>query len=161
MGKESSRAVFSFGSETEEESGKEEGEMNFEKKSLDGYYFTTKGFYIFFIPVYVPYKKIYAMADAAGLKKKEAFGPILESGGVFGFGWIGVEVEKPSEARSDVKHFQGEFQMFEHRGPYKNLGQSYKKIMKGCPEKTEYYNLFLDDPEKIPAEQLRTQILFR
>ena len=28
------------------------------------------------------------MADAAGLTKKEEFGPIIEQGKMFGFGWI-------------------------------------------------------------------------
>jgi hypothetical protein len=84
----------------------------YEKKHLDGYFFTTKGFYIFFIPVRVPYQKIYARAEAAGLTKKEAFGPILESGRLFGFGWIGVEVEKPKSPRSDVRHIHGDFQIY-------------------------------------------------
>ena len=133
----------------------------YELKRLDGFYFTTKGFYIFFIPVMVPYKKIYSMAEAAGLTKKEAFGPILESGSLFGFGWIGVEVEKPKGNRLDVRHIKGAFQMYLHQGPYKDLGKVYKKIMKECPNKKEYLNLYLDDPEKVAPEKLRTQILFR
>ncbi len=100
-------------------------------------------------------------AEAAGLKKKEAFGPILESGRLFGFGWIGIEVEQPTSARSDVIHVKGDFQMYEHRGPYKTLGKAYKKIMKECPSKKEYFNLYLDDPEKVQPENLRTQILFK
>ncbi len=132
----------------------------FEKKKLDGYYFKTSGFYIFFIPVLVPYKKIYAKAEAAGLRKKETHGPILESGSIFGFGWIGVEVEKPKENRDDVIHVSGDFQMYEHRGPYKTLGDAYKKVMKECPGQKKYLNLFLDDPEKVAPENLRTQILF-
>ncbi len=133
----------------------------YEKKRLDGYYFTTKGFYVFFIPVMVPYKRIYSMAGTAGLKKKEAFGPILESGRLFGFGWIGVEVDKPKEDRSDVIHVEGDFQMHVHKGPYKELGKTYKNVMKECPNKKEYMNLYLDDPEKVAPENLRTQILFR
>ncbi len=133
----------------------------YEKKILDGHYFTTKGFYIFFIPVKVPYKQIYSMAEKAGLKKKDAFGPILERGSMFGLGWIGVEVEKPNVPRADVVHIKGEFQMYQHQGPYKTLGKAYKKIMKECPSKKEYLNLYLDDPEKVLAENLRTQILFK
>ncbi len=133
----------------------------YEQKRLDGYYFTTKGFYIFFIPVMVPYKKIYSRAEAAGLKKKEAFGPILESGRLIGFGWIGVEVEKPKETHSDVIHVDGNFQMYLHKGPYKELGKTYKKLMKDCPSKKEYLNLYLDDPENVQPENLRTEILFR
>ncbi len=133
----------------------------YQNKSLDGYYFKTPGFYVFFIPVRVPYKKIYSLAEKAGLKKREAFGPILESGRMFGFGWIGVEVEKPNEDRQDVIHVNGEYQMYEHKGAYKTIGQAYKKIMKDCPRKKEYLNLYLDDPEKVPTQNLRTQILFK
>jgi hypothetical protein len=76
----------------------------FSKKTLDGYFYTTKGFYIFFIPIGVPYKKIYSLADGAGLKKKAEFGPILEKGSLFGKGWIGVEIEQPREQLADVVH---------------------------------------------------------
>lgn len=130
-------------------------------KSLDSYYFRTTGFYIFFIPVKVPYKDLYEMADRAGLKKKEAFGPILEWPKMFGFGFIGVEVEKPNQERSDVVKVSGTFEMYEHKGPYKTLGQAYKKIMKEKGKAKEFLNLYLDDPEKTAAEHCRTQILFR
>jgi hypothetical protein len=133
----------------------------FSKKSVNSYYFTTKGFYIFFIPVKVPYKQIYSLADQAGLKKKEAFGPILESGKLFGFGWIGVEIQKPNQDRSDVVHIAGDFEVYEHKGPYKNIGQACKKISKERPQIRERYNLYMDDPEKTRPEDLRTQILFR
>jgi hypothetical protein len=133
----------------------------YQSKTLDGHYFKSAGFYVFFMPVSVPYKKIYAMAEAKGLKKKEAFGPILESGRLFGFGWIGIEVEKPREDRKDVIHVKGDYQMVEHKGPYKTLGQAYKKVMKECPRKKEYLNLYLDDPERVASENLRTQILFK
>ena len=105
----------------------------YSKKKLDAYYFTTKGFYAFFIPVRVPYKQIYPMADSAGVKKKETFGPIMESGKSFGFGWIGVEIEKPSQPRNDVKNVTGEFETYEHKGAYKTLGKAYRKIMKERP----------------------------
>ena len=141
----------------------------FKNKSLDGNYFKTSGFYIFHIPVKVPYKQIYSMADNAGLEQKEAFGPILESGRRFGFGWIAIEVEKPksqansqsNSQRANVIHIKGDYQMYEHVGPYKNLGQAYKQIMKEFPGKKEYLNLYLDDPEKVAPQNLRTQILFR
>ncbi|MBK7962687.1 MAG: hypothetical protein IPK04_16740 [Bdellovibrionales bacterium] len=35
------------------------------KKNIDAYFYTTKGFYLFHIPVKVPYKLLYGMADAA------------------------------------------------------------------------------------------------
>jgi hypothetical protein len=125
----------------------------YETKSLDGF---------FFRPIRVPYKKIYHLASEAGLKQITPFGPILESGKLFGFGWIGVEVEKPTDQqRQDVIHIKGDFQMFEHRGPFSTLGLTYKKIMKECPSKKEYLNLYLDDPDKVSPENLRTQILFK
>ncbi|MCX6125032.1 MAG: hypothetical protein NTV34_09850 [Proteobacteria bacterium] len=133
----------------------------YSKKSLDGFYFRTTGFYIFFIPVKVPYKQIYTAADAAGLKKREAFGPILEWPKMFGFGFIGVEVENPGSDRSDVVKVHGTFDMYEHRGSYKTLGQSYKKIMKEKPKPKEFLNLYLDDPDKVAPDQCRTEILFR
>ena len=80
---------------------------------------------------------------------------------MFGFGWIGIEVEKPAVSRTDTKLFSGDFAMYEHKGPYKTLGQAYRKIMKENPKAKEYLNLYLDDPEKVQPEELRTQILFR
>lgn len=131
------------------------------KKSLEGYFYKTKGFYAFFIPVKVPYRQVYALADSAKLKKKEEFGPILEKGKMFGFGWIGIEVEKPTQQRDDVLYVKGDFDMYEHKGPYKTLGKAYKKIMKEQPDAKDYYNLYLDDPEKVRPEDCRTQIYFR
>ena len=131
------------------------------KRNMNSYFFKTKGFYIFHIPVRVPYRKIYSMAHAANLKRKEHSGPILESGKMFGFGWIGIEVEKPSEARHDVVHISGEFEVYEHEGPYKSIGEAFKKIREERPGAKEYYNLYLDDPEKTKPENCRTHILFR
>ena len=133
----------------------------YSKKSINSHFFTTKGFYVFFIPVRVPYKKVYGMAGDAGLKRKEEFGPILEKGKMFGFGWIGVEVDKPSEHRNDVIQVKGDFTMYEHKGPYKTIGKAYKKVMREKPGFKECYNLYLDDPDKVRPEDCRTEILFR
>lgn len=130
-------------------------------KTLDSYYFKTSGFYFFYIPVSVPYKKIYAMAESAGVNLKEQFGPILESGKSFGFGWIGVEIEKPSNDRADVIHVKGEYETYEHRGAYKTLGKAYQKLRKERPGKKEYLNMYLDDPAKVKPNDCRTLILFR
>jgi hypothetical protein len=131
------------------------------KTNINGHYFTTKGFYLFFIPVRVPYKAIYQLAESAGVKKKEKFGPILEKGSLFGFGWIGVEVEKPTANRADVVHISGDFETYRHTGPYKTLGQAYKKIMKERSKPKECYNIYLDDPDATAPEKCRTDILFR
>jgi hypothetical protein len=133
----------------------------YSKRSFDGYYFKTPGFYVFNIPIAVPYKKIYAKAMDAGHKLKEQFGPILESGKLFGSGWIGIEVEKPKADSDDVIHFTGQFETLEHKGPYKNLGKSCQKIKKERPDTIERFNLYLDDPETVAPENLRTLILFR
>ncbi|MBK9321369.1 MAG: hypothetical protein IPM97_00165 [Bdellovibrionaceae bacterium] len=133
----------------------------FTKKKLDSYFYKTKGFYIFFIPVKVPYKQIYSLADSAGLKKKEAFGPIFERGSLFGSGWIGVEVEKPSDNRQDVIHVAGDFETYEHKGPYKNIGKACQKIRKERPSSKEFYNMYMDDPDKVRPDDLRTLIFFR
>ena len=133
----------------------------YSKKNINSYFFKTRGFYILFIPVKVPYKQVYSMVETAGLKKKESFGPILESGKIFGFGWIGVEVDKPSQERNDIIHITGDFEIYEHKGPYSSIGKAYKKIRKEHPIAKEYYNLYLDDPEKTRPENCRTQILFR
>ncbi len=133
----------------------------YSKKRLSGQFYTTKGFYIFYIPVSVPYKKIYGMATDAGLKKTQEFGPILEEGKMFGFGWIGIEVQKPTNNHQDVKHIDEQFEVYEHKGPYKTIGQACKKISKDRPGTRPYYNLYLDDPEKVGADACRTEIYFR
>ena len=133
----------------------------FSKKEMNSYFYTTKGFYILFIPVAVPYTKIYERAESAGLKLKQKFGPILEKGKLFGSGWIGIEVEKPAADRDDVVLIQGKFETYLHKGAYKTLGKACQKIRKERPAAKEYYNLYLDDPRKVKPENCRTEILFR
>src|SRR5207244_260590 len=59
------------------------------------------------------------------------FGPILEKASFLGFGWIGVETEKLSTENANINHVAGNFETYLHTGPYKTLGNAYKKIMKG------------------------------
>ncbi len=132
----------------------------FNEKKLDSYFYTTPGFYLFYIPIGVPYKKLYSLADAAGVQKKEALGPILEKGSLFGKGWIGVEIENPRDHRPDVVHISGTFETYEHHGPYKTLGKAYQIIKKERPSFKEFYNLYLDDPDKVGPENCRTVIYF-
>lgn len=80
---------------------------------------------------------------------------------MFGFAWIGVEIEKPTENRADVVQVKCDYETYEYKGVYKTLGRAYKKLMKEKPGKNEYLNLFLDDPEKIKPDDCRTIILFR
>lgn len=131
------------------------------KRTLDSYFFKTNGFYIFHIPVNVPYKKIYVLADAAGVKKKEDFGPILESSKMFGSGWIGIEVDASAKSHADVIHIQGEFNQYEHKGPYRTINQGCNKITKENPGAKVYYHIYLDDPDKLKPEDCRTQLLFK
>jgi len=129
--------------------------------NIDSYFFTMPGFYGFFIPIHVPYKKIYAAAQKAGFQKKEEYGPILESAKMLGLGFIGIEIEKPERDRKNVIHIQGEFRVYEHRGPYRTLGKAYKLIMKDHPQAKQYFNLYLDDPQHVLPQDLRTRVLFR
>jgi hypothetical protein len=133
----------------------------FQKKRLDGYYFCVRGFYILKIPVRVPYNSIYEMARAAGYKERVALGPILEWPKMFGFGSIGIEIENPSTADSNVIKMSQTYEMYEHRGPYKTIGQACTKIMKEKGRVKEMLNLYLDDPAKVAGKDCRTQILFR
>lgn len=135
--------------------------MTYTTTALDAYFYTMPGFYVFFIPLCAPYKKIYAATEQAGFNKKEAFGPILESAKMFGWGFIGIEIEKATQIPETVVHIQGEFKTYEHRGPYRTLGKAYKMIMKDHPQAKQYYNLYLDDPRQVPPSDLRTRILFR
>lgn len=133
------------------------------KITLNGDYFITRGLYFFFIPIAVPCKKIYSLARAAGFQPKEPndAGPILESARKFGYGWIGVEVTVPTKDRSEIKYLEGNFEAYEFTGPYQKLGHAYKYVAKDHPNKTEFLNLYLDDPRIIPADKCRTLILFR
>jgi len=133
----------------------------YSKLKLDSYYFKIKSFYAFFIPLGVPYKEIYKITDKSKFKRREVHSPILESARMFGIGWIGVEIEKPTMVPDNVFNLKGEFEVYEHRGPYKTIGKAYKKIMKERPVAREFFNLYFDDPEKVLPEACRTQILFR
>lgn len=80
---------------------------------------------------------------------------------MFGYGWIGVEVNAPTKDRSDIKRLDGSYDAYEFTGPYKKLGQITKKIKKDYPNKTEFLNLYLDDPQITQVDLCRTLIMFR
>ncbi len=130
-------------------------------RTLDSYYFRTKVLNILFIPIRAPYRRIYSMATDSGEKLKDDFGLIVEQGKLFGFGWIGVEINKPEKLLHEVVHISGSFEVHEHVGPYHTIGKAYRKIKRDRPFAKELYNFYLDDPHQTLPEKCRTQILFR
>lgn len=133
----------------------------YQRQSLNSYYFKAKVFYFLYIPIRAPYRYIDSMATDAGTKLRNEFDCIIESPKLLGFGWIGIEVEKPKEPRNDVVPIAGEFEVFDYVGPYKTLGKAHKKISQDRPNAKERYNFYFDDPHKTPPEKCRTKIFFR
>ncbi len=139
----------------------------YESITIEGTFFTMKGFYFFFKPLRVPYHKLYYEAKKAGYKlknlDKDGFIPIVEKSKSFGFGWIGVEVENSEKAANDSRiiKLSGEYKSYEHEGPYNQLGRVYKEIMEDEPAAKEYYSIYLNNPATTEEENLKTLICFR
>lgn len=127
----------------------------YEKVTLNQTFATMKGFYILFRPFMVPYDKI-----ASHVESSLDFG-MIECAPLFGNGWIGLPVNSPQDTDLETKTVQGVFISYTHVGPYKGLGQAYKKIMKDYPKSKDFYNVYVSEPDKTPAEELITKILFR
>lgn len=58
----------------------------------------------------------------------------------------------------------GEALMHIHRGPYARLGEAYRKMeedldARGLKGPSDLWELYLNDPDECPANELLTQIL--
>jgi len=135
-------------------------ERNYSKLDLSGNYYTTKGFFFFFVPVRVPYGKLFDMARQAGYKVEEK-SKIIEKGKSFGNGWIGVKVEGAKENDPDIVTLEGEYNSFEYTGPYKGIGKAYQQVMKDNPDAKHYFSMYLNSPDDVPEAELKTLILFK
>ncbi len=137
----------------------------YKKMKIDGAFYKIKSFYLFFMPIKVPYDEIVEKAEDVGYKletKKNGKIPgILEKCSSFGFGWIGVQVKETNHIDEQLERISGNFTTFEHKGSYRNIRSSYKQVMRDHPGSTEFYNLYLNDPKNTKEKDLRTLILFR
>lgn len=130
----------------------------YEKESVDWDLYTKKGFYIWFMPVMVPYGKLHSAAEKAGFDVKGA--PVVEKQVMFGNGWIGVPV-KEQQAGVELVKIEGEFTTHLHVGSYKKLGDTFTRIMKEYPNAKEWYTLYLNSPADVSEDKLETKIYFR
>lgn len=135
----------------------------YEKIQVKGTFFTMKGFYFLFKPLFVPYNKIISKAQELGLKVKggEKFNGILESPVSFGFGWVGIEIEDGPVNNNNIIKISQEFMAYEHIGSYSGIAQACKDIMVDYPEAQKTYILYLKDINVTPEQDLRTLILFK
>ncbi|MFS8131455.1 MAG: hypothetical protein ACMG57_05790 [Candidatus Dojkabacteria bacterium] len=135
----------------------------YEKIQVKGTFFTMRGFYLFFMPMMVPYNKLSGKAKEQGfvVKGGNKFNGIIEKSVSFGRGWIGEEIEDVQTSNANVIRINQEFNAYEYTGSYKGIGQAFKDIMIDFPKIIESYNLYLNDPQITPEDQLKTLILFR
>lgn len=132
--------------------------LAYQKESVDWDLYTMKGFYIWFMPVRVPYGKLHDTAKNAGFDVKGA--PVVEKQVMVGNGWIGVPVKEHKDGVELVK-IEGEFTTYLHVGSYKKLGDTFTKIMKEYPKAKEWYTMYLNSPADVSEDKLETKILFR
>lgn len=115
-----------------------------------------------FMPVMVPYGQICDTAQKSGFQVDNNFEGLMEKGAMFGRGWIATKLT--GEIKSDdsrVFEIQGEFNSYEHVGPYQELGKAYSMIMKDFPGSKEFYSIYLNNPSEVAKNELRTRICFR
>lgn len=135
----------------------------YEKIQVKGTFYTMRGFYFFFIPIFVPYNKIITKAEQQGflVKGGNKFNGILEKNRSFGFGWIGVEIQDVETSNANVIRINQEFNSHEYVGSYRNIEKEFRSIMLDFPQIIESYNLYLNDPKATPEPERKTLILFR
>lgn len=127
---------------------------NYQKVTLEEEFVIMKGWYALFRPVKVPYEKLKA---AAKMQKPG----MIECAPAFGRGWIGVPKPKDYKGALETRKVTGDFIVYEVQGPYKNMGPAYAKVMKDYPKAKKFYNLYVNDPNKVEEKDYITQILFQ
>ncbi len=80
---------------------------------------------------------------------------MIEQWRMFWFGRIGVASDEWDW------RLEGEFTWVEIIGDYKQMKVVYPQIMKEHPDKKEFYNVYLTDPNEVAMEENKTWILFR
>lgn len=119
--------------------------MNYSKEKINVKLKTMPGWFFFYMPLSVPYKKL-ALEKGGAMWEKSTF---------LGRGWIGIEHE------AGDKMVEGEFNTYIHKGEYKKLKNVFKNIMKDYPETREFYSIYLNSPEEVSESELETKIIFR
>lgn len=126
--------------------------------NFKGYFYTLTGLFFMFAPVFVPYNNIKDKAKEAGFKVDWDFG-LWEKGAFIGPGKIGVKVEpKKDQDISKLTVIEGEFKVYEHKGSYKKLGDTFKTIMQENPKSKTYYSIYKNSPNEVIEEDLLTEI---
>ncbi len=135
--------------------------QNYTTHKINSTFYTKRGFFLMYMPFGVPYNKIAADAKAEGFTLEDD--NILEKATSFGFGWIGVAVSGIPESfvGSNLITIDGEFRGLEHVGAYKELSKAYKSIMTDFPNAREFYSVYLNNPNVVGKENVKTLILFR
>jgi len=138
------------------------------KKLKEGYYSkeinakfaTIKGFYLMFRPFRVPYAKLAPMLEEKKAKYDKKLIGMIESAPAFGNGWIGFAVKEDVEGMV-MKEVKGDFVAYDHKGSYKGLAQTWRKIMKDYPHGKDYYTIYVSKPDEVEEKDLITTIVFK
>lgn len=130
-----------------------------ENQKIEFRLYTKKAFYIFYLPVGMPYQKTLNEARTKGYDVDSTSG-IIEECKLFGTSWIGVNVTSHADDTS-LKTISGEFKAVEVLGDYKQISKAYDMIMKENKNLKEFYNIYYNNPKEVQKDELRTVIIFR
>lgn len=120
------------------------------------------GWFVMYMPIRVPYGKIFAEAEKAGFKPKRTSKlGIIEKGAPLGRGYIAIEIEPTKKADKRLFNLEGEYLALEHIGPYNKIGETFKKITTDHAGIEEFYSCYLNSPNEVSSDKLRTLILFK
>lgn len=134
----------------------------YKKLKVDATLFKIPAWFLMYMPIKVPYDKIFDEAKKAGYTHKvDTKLGILEKGASFGKGFIAIEIEPVNTDDKRVIKLEGDFLGYDHLGPYSKIGEAFGIIMKDNPNTKEFYSCYLNSPQKVKAEELSTLILFR
>lgn len=135
--------------------------MEYQTINLTGTYFTLNGWFFMFRPVFVPYSKIAAKVQDAGLSlKTNSDKGMLEYAPMLGLGWIGLEINETNTDHPRVKKLSGEYTYYTHIGSYKKMGEVYQTIMKENPNAKNFLNAYIKTPIDTKEDELETRILW-
>ena len=132
-------------------------QLKYKSKFVDQEFCTMPGWYFLYRPIKVPYQKF--QEDLGQSTSPDSY--MIESAPAFGKGWIGMPTPKSYSGPLQTKTLTSEFIYVDVFGPYTKLGGVYRQIMKDHPKIKEFYNVYMNVPDKANPEKNHTQIWFK
>ncbi|MCY3804576.1 MAG: hypothetical protein OXF85_01780 [Candidatus Saccharibacteria bacterium] len=127
--------------------------MKYKSENLEVYLKTISNQYKNYLPTDImPYKVLNEQHPSRPLFD------MWETSIANGEGWVGIVIQDQTDSDITIK---GQYTTYIHQGEYSKLGQTYQQIMIDYPQASEFYNVYLNDPQITESQDCLTKIVFR